>query len=282
MGKLQSSIGEHGLWPRSLKNLSELASGEGFNEYFQKQFNGNEEAYLKWKEVFDVLEIGNARDVGPDLPLERQMSMVTKSDDLVTLRALAKLCSREFFDDPSLLVVAWRRIFEVLVLAMPPVVEKKVRGKKKKQQEKNDPRKLEILDACFALGLACSWVGDFEDAERYYKGAKEEYGEQLGRDNEKALETTRALILSTAEEYSDGLGLIIVKFRNLLKRCERALGEENVVTLQALNSLGAELIDHGKYEEATEVWEGCLAGRMKVHGEDHRLALASMTNLGVV
>ena len=57
MGKSQSSIGEHGLWPTSLKNLSELASGEGFGEYFWNQFNGNEAPYLRWKEVFDVLEI---------------------------------------------------------------------------------------------------------------------------------------------------------------------------------------------------------------------------------
>ncbi|GMH89414.1 hypothetical protein TL16_g11448 [Triparma laevis f. inornata] len=51
VGKRQSSIGEHGLWPRSLKNLSELASGQDFNEYFQKHFNGNEVTYLRWKDV---------------------------------------------------------------------------------------------------------------------------------------------------------------------------------------------------------------------------------------
>ena len=47
---------------------------------------------------------------------------------------------------------------EVLVLAMPPVVdEKTVRGKKKKKKKKkkNDLRKLEILDTCLALGRAC-------------------------------------------------------------------------------------------------------------------------------
>ncbi|GMH53652.1 hypothetical protein TrLO_g14319 [Triparma laevis f. longispina] len=50
VGKWQSSIGEHGLWPTSLKNLTQLASGEGFNEYFQKQFKGNEEPYLSWND----------------------------------------------------------------------------------------------------------------------------------------------------------------------------------------------------------------------------------------
>ncbi|GMH76699.1 hypothetical protein TL16_g07167 [Triparma laevis f. inornata] len=122
--------------------------------------------------------------------METQVQSITRSDDLVKLRALAKLCSQDFFNDPSLLVVAWRRILEVLELAMPPVVEKKVRGKKKKQKKKNDPRKLEILDACHALGVACSHVRDVDDAKRYYKRAKEGYEEQLGRDSEKALETT--------------------------------------------------------------------------------------------
>ncbi|GMH72343.1 hypothetical protein TL16_g05890 [Triparma laevis f. inornata] len=125
VGKWQSTIGEHGLWPTSPENLAQLASGESFNEYFQNQFNGNEASYLRWKEVFDVLEIGNARDVGPDLPLEQQALMITRSEDLGKLKALAKLCSNQFFDDKSLLVVAWRRILEVLVLAMPPVVDEK-------------------------------------------------------------------------------------------------------------------------------------------------------------
>ena len=88
-----------------------------------------------------------------------------------SLKQLAKLCSRDFFDDPSLLVVAERRILEVLELAMPE--EKKVRGKKKKQQKKKkDPKKLEIFDACVELGSACGFVGDYEDAMRYMKRAK--------------------------------------------------------------------------------------------------------------
>ena len=76
-------------------------------------------------------------------------------------------------------MVAWRRILEVLVLAMPPVaVEKKVRGKEKKQhKKKNDPRKLENFDACAALGDACNWVEDFDDSILYYERAKEGFEE---------------------------------------------------------------------------------------------------------
>ena len=112
------------------------------------------------------------------------------------LRALAKLCSVDFFDDRSLLVVAWKRILEVLELAMPE--EKKVRGGKGTQQrKKTDPRKQEILDACAALGLACAWVGDWEDARQYFERAKEVYEEKLGRDSEKALDATHLLIVVT-------------------------------------------------------------------------------------
>jgi len=223
------------------------------------------------------LEFGNARDVGPDLPLERQVLMITKSEDMVKLRALAELCSWDLFDDKSLLVVAWRRILEVLELAMPE--EKKVRGKKKNQQrKKKDPKKPDVLDACLALGKACGRVRDFDDGRRYLKRVKEGYEEQLGRDNEKTLETTPSLII--AARMSDGER--IEKLRDLLKRMERALGEENVVTLHTLNELGGELQENGEFEEAKEVWERCLAGRMKVIGEDQKDTFESLNNLGVV
>ncbi|GMH65796.1 hypothetical protein TrLO_g14506 [Triparma laevis f. longispina] len=101
VGIYSNSIGDHGVWPTSYKNLRQLASGEGFNEYFQNQFNGNESTYLRWKEVFDVLEIvggmGYHRNVRVNL--EAQVLTITRSEDLVKLRALAKLCSPEFFHD---------------------------------------------------------------------------------------------------------------------------------------------------------------------------------------
>ncbi|GMH57355.1 hypothetical protein TL16_g02355 [Triparma laevis f. inornata] len=43
-----------------------------------------------------------------------------------------------------------------------------------------------------------------------------------------------------------------------------------------------ELDDNGEFEEAKEVYERCLAGRMKALGEDHTDALDTLSNLGVV
>ncbi|GMH76634.1 hypothetical protein TL16_g07150 [Triparma laevis f. inornata] len=261
------------MWPTSYKNLRQLASGEGFNEYFQTLFNGNEATYLRWKEVFDVLEIvgqvGCHHNVR--VHLETKVLTITRSEDLVKLRALAKLCSEEFFDDMSLLLVVWRRFLEVLELAMPE--EKKVRGKKKKQQKKKkDPKKLEMFDACVELGFCWGLRG----CEAIHEASEGEYEEQLGR--EKALEVTVGLILVTG--FSKGER--IEKYRDLLPRMVRALGEENVVTLKTLNALGYVLQDNGEYEEAKEVHERCLAGEMKVLGEDHKETLATLNNLGVV
>ena len=74
----------------------------------------------------------------------------------------------------------------------------------------------------------------------------------------------------------------IEKFRDLVKRCERALGEENVVSLEMLNSLGIELKENEEYEEAKEVYERCLLGQMKVLEEDHKDTLETLNNLGEV
>ena len=155
--------------------------------------------------------------------LEQQVLTITRSEDLVKLRALVELIISKFFGDYSLSVAADRRILEVFES------EKEVGGKK--DETKADQRKLEMLDACWALGRACGTVLDWEDARRHFKRAKEGYEEQLGRDSEQTLNATLGLISSIV--MSDGEG--IEKYRDLLKRCERALGEENVVTLATLS-----------------------------------------------
>ena len=34
-----------------MEDIRELARNDGFNEYFRKEFKGNEATYLQWKEV---------------------------------------------------------------------------------------------------------------------------------------------------------------------------------------------------------------------------------------
>ncbi|GMH80893.1 hypothetical protein TL16_g08738 [Triparma laevis f. inornata] len=255
-GKWQSSISEHGLWPTSLKNLRELASGEGFNEYFQKQFNGNEEAYLRWKEVL----------------------MITRSEDLVKLRALVKLVQSQLLRRYVTFGGGVKEDFGVLELAAPAGLwEGKAKRDKKDKVSTKMVMRLDILDASFALGRAYSFVGDFHDSRRYYERAKEGCEEQLGRDSEKAIETTHLSVLGSGIS----VGERIERLRELLKRMEASLGEEDEVTFETLNSLGGFLQENGEYEEAIKVKERCLAGRIKVLGKDHRDTAGSLMGLGV-
>ncbi|GMH60046.1 hypothetical protein TL16_g02958 [Triparma laevis f. inornata] len=74
-------------------------------------------------------------------------------------------------------------------------------------------------------------------------------------------------------------GEAIETFRDLLKRMERALGE-NIVTLMTLKTLACMLHTNGEFGKAIKIYEKCLAGRTKVLGEDHRQTLDTLNNLG--
>lgn len=120
VGKWSSVIGEHGLWPTSLVNLRNLASGEGFNEYFQQMFDGNEKAYERWQSTFDRLGIlKEIKDEGSGVEMETQVFIILNSNDMAKLRAVEQICHQDYFHDSTLLVVARRRILDVLMMADP-------------------------------------------------------------------------------------------------------------------------------------------------------------------
>ena len=52
----------------------------------------------------------------------------------------------------------------------------------------------------------------------------------------------------------------IEKLRDVLKRMERALGEENVVILDTLGDLGGQLQEKGECEEAIKVLREVIGG----------------------
>ena len=237
--------------------------------------------FLRWKKVFDKLEIGG--DEGGKKKMTTWVLEIMNSEDMVKLRALAELSSREVFNDPSLRVAVCRRILEVLVLGEgfgDGMKEAKQRGGKKKKgkKKKADARVVEVLDACFELGVACNQVRDFDDSECYYKRAKDGYEKELGRNDEKTLRATYLLIMSTGMSDEER----IEKLRDLVARMKAALGEDNETTLDTLNTLGSELYGIGDYEEARKVYEKCLLGQEKVLGEDHKKTLGTVNNLGTV
>ncbi|GMH90887.1 hypothetical protein TrST_g5937 [Triparma strigata] len=184
--------------------------------------------------------------------------------------------SWDVFGDLSLLMAASRRLLEVLELSVPaPVEEKNARGKKKKVP---DPWKLEVLDACYALGDACSKVRDDDDMRRYFKRAKKGYEEQLGPDSEKALEVTYRLIMVNCRTQDEKCE----KLTALMGRMGRALGDEHVLTLDTLEQLGSELRQNGELEPARKVWWKCWNERERVLGKYDEKTLRTVNNLGIV
>ena len=237
--------------------------------YWRYSLNRLFACFRRWKKAFDKLEIGG--DEGGKKKMTTWVLEIMNSEDMVKLRALAELSSREVFDDPSLRVAVCRRILEVLVLGEgfgDGMKEAKQRGGKKKKgkKKKADARVVEVLDACAALGNACNKVGDGEDARCYYKRAKDGYEKELGRNDEKTLEATYSLICCTGMSKEER----IEKVRDLVARMKAALGEDNETTLDTLNQLGGTLNGIGDYEEARKVFEKCLLGKEKVLGEDHK------------
>ncbi|GMH65791.1 hypothetical protein TrLO_g14505 [Triparma laevis f. longispina] len=117
---------------------------------------------------------------------------------------------------------------------MPPVVEKKARGKKKqKKMKKNDPKKLEILDACAALGAACKMVRDWDDVDVVTLGMLSSLGRSL-RGNGEYEEATK------------------VHERCLAGRM-KVLREDHEDRLATLNNLGVVYDDLNNYEKALEL-----------------------------
>ncbi|GMH53842.1 hypothetical protein TL16_g01543 [Triparma laevis f. inornata] len=62
VGVYSGSLGERRLWLTSARNIRELAKNDAFNEYFQKQFNGNEATFLRWKEVLTCWRLKGGRE----------------------------------------------------------------------------------------------------------------------------------------------------------------------------------------------------------------------------
>ncbi|GMH87765.1 hypothetical protein TL16_g10956 [Triparma laevis f. inornata] len=217
--------------------------------------------------------------------MEQQVLLITRrSEDLVKLRALAKLCSMEFFNDESLLVVAWRRIFEVLELAM--LEEKKVRGKKKKQQKKKDPRKLELWTLVRLKGRRLKNQREFQQARDAYERSLSVQTKVLGEDLPDTLMTILNLGVlydsentPCSEEYGGKLIVVDDKRGNKSKDFsdnekaleyygrsfegyERTLGKNHPATLSiVMNMVILYKKRFGDYGKAEELYVRALEGR---------------------
>ncbi|GMH53698.1 hypothetical protein TL16_g01505 [Triparma laevis f. inornata] len=250
--------------------IKEKGAMHKYYNFFRDKFAGAS-AYTEIMRKVEALELE-----GGEENVEYSVSKLLEEGDLGKLRGLGDIVGRKKgFGDVKLDFVLRRRIVEVI--SSLEAVVREVLGDD--DGEGGEARKLELMDAYNELGGACGCVDKQADRRKYYKLALEGYEELQGTESEKALEVTYHLIMSgTCSGYSE----MIEKLRSLVKRCERALGEENSVTLDTLNELGISLNGNEEYEEAKEVHEKCLAGRLQLYGEQHKDTVGTLNNLGCV
>ncbi|GMH75778.1 hypothetical protein TrST_g3080 [Triparma strigata] len=266
-GRFIDTRGTHGLWPQTLIYFTNLVSGEGFSEYFQDLFTGNEESYLRWKVVFDMLNLVKADNENPSTPvdsLEMQVVKLMKGRDLVKLRALATLCSNAYFDDKTLLVATRKRITEVF-------------GDPWKKENRN---KMAVLDACCDLGRALDKCGGahLDEGLRYIKRARAGYEALLGDKHAKTLGAIYAGIM-TAKYHTGNVGRRKA-LEEVSERMIKHLGDEHPVTLLCLNSVGSYMRKERRCDDARKIHRKVLFSRLKAIGSEHIDTIDTMNNLG--
>jgi serine/threonine protein kinase/Tfp pilus assembly protein PilF len=123
-------------------------------------------------------------------------------------------------------------------------------------------------------------LGEYAEAERHARRARELYALNLGPEQSDCLRATYSLALALRSQGR------LKEARELcaetLETQRRVLGAEHPDTLRSMHGLANVLWSQGFLKEAGELHEETLAARRRVLGPEHPETLASMNNLAVV
>ncbi|GMH98876.1 hypothetical protein TrST_g13151 [Triparma strigata] len=122
---------------------------------------------------------------------------------------------------------------------------------------------------------------ELEQALRYYSWAKDGYEGLLGPEDEKVFKTEKSLLLITVKDNARRVS----RLKELADRAENALGFENIVTLDIMNTLAIEIDDKNGQDkraqnEAKSILERCLKGQERVYEYEHEDMMMTVMNLG--
>ena len=128
------------------------------------------------------------------------------------------------------------------------------------------------------LGKSYNNSSDFRNARVCFKRAKDGYEDTLGPESEKALEASYRLLVSTSLKIDEK----ICRYSNIVVRMESSLGEDNVVLLETLDSLGSSYFQNGDLESARKTYERCLEKQERSLNENHPHVLRTVDCLNVI
>ena len=231
--------------------------------YFDRLFAGNEEGFERYSALFEQLgDLGFERGKGINSITVGVLMILRSYKDRRKLEALAKLAGREEgFDDRALHLEAMRSV-------LPLLEEAHAAGDGVTEEE--------VLDGVMALGIAYTWVDEWNECRACFRRAKEGFVRLLGEDSAKAVHAAYSVASRLPSDDER-----IAEYRRLWEMAKVSLPEETV-TYDIASQLGYEMRKKGKYEEAKVFYLAALEGRRRVLGEEHKDTLASMNNMGVL
>jgi tetratricopeptide (TPR) repeat protein len=122
--------------------------------------------------------------------------------------------------------------------------------------------------------------GQFNEAEKMYQRALQDYETAWGPEHTSTLSTV------------NNLGLLYWKlgrldeaekmYQRALQGKEKAWGPEHTSTLDTVNNLGLLYADLGRLDEAEEMYQRALQGKEKAWGPEHTSTLDTVNNLGIL
>ena len=214
-----------------------------FTPYFLKEFAGNETAHLRFKEDFDKLgDIGDWK--GKDLRgITTRILEIIRGNDIVKLRALANLASRECFHDAALYAAVIKSLFSL-------------------EEEAYFDGKLSHGDyygSQLRRARICDQYSTFDELFYLLDEAQFGYEDHYGENSAKALE-----VAGQSASFTDD----IEDLTQLWARAKESVPDDPV-TFGIACKLAAALRNEKRYEEAMKYYKAALEGQRRVLGEDH-------------
>jgi len=129
------------------------------------------------------------------------------------------------------------------------------------------------------LGTLLAELGEFTEAEAYFREAVDKYRKTVGEDHEaiSAIGNLGQVLssqgkLEEAERYT----------RESLAKSRQMLGDEHPSTLNSISNLGVVLQKLGKLDETESLLREALTKSRRVLGEDHQRTSIAINNLAVL
>ncbi len=276
---------------QSKKRADELQQVSDFQSHMLAQVDPTEAGKLLTKDVMAKFEEALAKDGAHDAAQVKafasQWNRVNATDaarDLIdrTILTPAVAAIDEQFKDQPLIDAQLRQALAEryadlgLLQAALPLQERTLAIRRRVLGEDHP----DTLYSINTMGTLLTELGEFTEAETYFREAVDKYRKTVGEDHAETISAIGNLgevlrsqgKMEEAERYT----------REGLTKSRRIMGDDHPSTLTSISNLGVLLQKLGKLDEAESLHREALAKSRRVLGEDHQRTSIAINNLAVL